>query len=90
MNLLISAHQKIINRFYKLSVPDGLLDIHKKEIALLTQQKSFFEKVRDIQTDPLAAILAADSIKKVNGEFDNLNSNIISFIQTNKLTVQWE
>jgi len=87
---ILAAHKKIINRFYQLNVPESLLEIHKKELLLLTQQERFFEKIKEGQQKPLEAILALSKYTKETAQgMVYLVAEIGRFIESNQLAVQW-
>ena len=76
------AYEYAINEFYNLTVPSLALDIHKKEIELLSIKKYIFEKAANIEKDPVSALLVADELLKTDEEFDTLVIKIENFIKT--------
>ena len=85
MDPLIGAYQKAIDKFYSLSAPKLAFDLHVKEIGLLGAKKTILEKMKDYQTDPLTALLAAQEMEKVDAEFSNLKDEVNAFILKHNL-----
>lgn len=84
---LISFYQQTIESLYQLPVPENLLEIHKKELALLETQKRIFELTQNYEQDPLQAMLAFQAQENLNAEFMELNKTINQFISKNQLTI---
>lgn len=82
---LVDIYQENINQFYQLPVPSSALEIHKKEIRLLSAQKKIFEKMENYQENPLTAILALNELKNIAGQFINLEEELTDFIKNNNL-----
>lgn len=68
LNETISAYKNIIESFYRLTVPRMMLDFHKTEIAYLSAALSLFEKIKNVQQDPMAAILAGENLPLLEQE----------------------
>jgi hypothetical protein len=76
------VYEYTVDEFYKITVPSLALDIHKKEIELLSIKKIIFEKAANIENDPVSALLVADELLKTTEEFDTLRLEIEDFIKT--------
>ncbi len=78
---LMTIYRKAANKFYNLTVPSSLINIHKKEIALLIAKKNVFEKTKNYQKDPLSAVLAGQALEIIDSEFLQLSEDFKSFIK---------
>jgi hypothetical protein len=85
--LIATAHQKAINKLYKLAIPKLVVKIHKQEIELLSATKNIFEKILNYQNDPFTAILAATELEKIDIQFKNLGDEKLKFIRSNNLPI---
>lgn len=68
LNVTISAYENAIKSLYQLTVPRMMIDFHKTEIAYLSAELSLFEKIKNAQQDPMAAILAGENIPLLEQE----------------------
>jgi hypothetical protein len=75
------TYEGAVNKFYNLSVPRLALDIHKKEIELLSAKKNIYEKVANMDQDPLTAMLSAQELLKIDSEFVKLKADTENFIK---------
>ncbi len=78
---MVSIHTQAINSFYALSVPKIALNIHKKELELITTEKNIYEKLANADQDPMTAFLAANELLKIENEFAILKINITDLIK---------
>ncbi|MBU4348119.1 hypothetical protein KJ671_01250 [Patescibacteria group bacterium] len=76
------AYKYAIDALYNITIPRLALNIHKKEIELLSIKKNIFEKGANAGEDPVSAILAANELLKTNEEFVILSIEIKDFIET--------
>ncbi len=73
---MVNKYEVTIQAVYALSVPIGLKEFHKKEIALLTAQKNIYQKVATGKKDPLSALIAMQANKKIDDEFKSLKQEL--------------
>lgn len=78
---LIPVYKKTIAELYALAAPKTVLPIHKKELELLGEKATIFEKILSYESDPLLAILAAKELKNVDEKFTSLSEEIKLFIK---------
>ncbi len=76
---LINIYGETINKFYKLNVPSSAISMHKKQLELLIAKKNIFEKITAYENDPIASMLAAQELQKVDSEFVELSKIISGF-----------
>jgi len=67
---IISVYKNTIKSFYLLSVPRLLLGLHKTEIAYLSEELELFEKIKNVQQDPMGAIIASQNISLLEKELN--------------------
>ena len=84
---LVSAYEAAIKAFYNLEVPDNLVTVHQKEIALLIGQKKIFETFINYENDPVRAILAMQIFDQLDKKFSDLNLVIAEFIKNNHVQI---
>ena len=84
---LISAYDAAIRAFYNLEVPENLITVHQKEIALLVGQKKVFETFINYESDPVRAILAMQIFDQLDKKFSDLNLAIADFIKKNNVQI---
>lgn len=66
---LIKSYQGAIDSLYKLPVPELFVEVHKTKIAYLTAQLKLLEKMKAVQQDPVAAMLASQNFLALEEEF---------------------
>lgn len=84
---LINAYDQSVKNFYNLEVPQNLIEIHRKEISLLTGQQKVFIAMANYQQDPLQAMLVGKVYGQLEKEFKDLKLEINEFISENKLNI---
>lgn len=82
---LSDIYTETIGKFYKLTVPSSALQIHRKQIELLTVKRNIFEKIENYQEDSMTTILAVQELEKNDSEFNSLSEMLKNFIQKNNL-----
>ena len=85
VSALAATYEEVVNQFYALAVPSSLLDVHLKEIELLGTKKNIFEKMNGYEADPMAAVLAAQELEKLDLEFTQLENKLNTFILDRRL-----
>ena len=71
-------------RLYGLAVPEPLAPAHKKQIASVAATKKIFEIMRDYDNDPLAAVLALNSLNVIQAENVDIYREMARVIAENK------
>lgn len=84
---IIAAFRKAEAAFYELSVPRPLLDFHTREIVLLGAQANIFIMMRDYQTDPVRALVAAYAGDQVTERVITLLNEINAYMEANNITI---
>jgi len=84
---LTDAYQESADKFYKLSVPESALEIHKKAIQLLGAKGVVFEKMKNYEGDPITAILALKYLDDLDIQFQNLQEETMEFVKNNNLDI---
>lgn len=79
----INVYKKTISELYALVVPRKAVAIHKTELELLGKKANILEKIKKYENDPVATLLAAQELEKLDGEFINLKKDIDLFIKNN-------
>ena len=79
LTLIAVSYQKTLNEVEKIEVPISLLVIHEQEVRLLNEQKIIFNKIADVNNDPITAAAALKKLPEVNKGFSELNDNIKLF-----------
>lgn len=79
------AYDVVVKSVQDLSVPRLALSIHKKELELLTAKRNIYEKMADLERDPMTAYLVVDELLKIDQEFATLKTEIDEFIKANPL-----
>ena len=78
---MVEKYENTVGAVYALSVPVGLKDFHKKELALLTAQKNIYQKMASGKKDPLSALIATQANKKIDAEFLALKKELKTTIE---------
>lgn len=82
---VVSIYETTIKSFYDLTVPRTVLNIHKKEIELLTAGKNIYQKMANAEQDPLTAVVAVKELPNIYQEFDKLKTDLNDFLKANQL-----
>lgn len=72
----------IVKNVQSLAVPRLALSIHKKELELLTTKRNIYEKMANLDQDPMTAYLVIDELLKIDQEFATLKTEVKKFFTT--------
>lgn len=84
---LTKSYESGIRKLYDVETPSNLKDLHKRQIALVTAQRSVFQKLAASASDPLGAILALESLKRLDQEFNLLTKDFSNFVSEKGLVL---
>lgn len=76
------AYDVMISNIKDLTVPRLALNIHKKELELLTTKRNIYEKMANLDQDPMTAYLVIDELLKIDQEFATLKTEVKKFFTT--------
>lgn len=79
--ILSGIYMNSVSKFYKLSVPESALTIHKKQITLLTKEAYIFSAIGNYKDDPLTTLLVSQELEKVELEFEEFAKEFNQFIK---------
>ncbi|NCN52915.1 hypothetical protein GW950_00435 [Candidatus Wolfebacteria bacterium] len=74
------AHEYIFQEISKLEVPQLFVSIHKKELELLGTKINIYQSILNYENDPLATILSATELEKVDKGFASLTAEVNNLI----------
>lgn len=66
---LIENYKKTIAALYELATPELFVNLHKTNLAYLSAELAFLEKMKEMQEDPMAAILASKNFLDLQKNF---------------------
>ena len=76
------AYDVMISKIKDLAAPRLALNIHKKELELLTTKRNIYEKMANLDQDPMTAYLVIDELLKIDQEFATLKTEVKKFFTT--------
>lgn len=82
---VVNVYEATIKDFYNLIAPRTVLDIHKKEIELLTTEKNIYQTMANAEQDPLTASIAIKELPDLYQKYDKLRSDMNNFLKNNQL-----
>lgn len=74
-------------KLISLASPQNAIEIHKKEIELLTAKKNIFEKIKNMENDPITAMLATKELENIDIETKALTEKLSDFLNKNGLSL---
>ncbi|MDO8442650.1 MAG: hypothetical protein Q7S81_00060 [bacterium] len=76
------VYDAIVSNVQDLTVPRLVLDIHRKELELLTTKRNIYEKMANLEQDPVTAYLVIDELLRIDQEFAILKTEVKKFFTT--------
>lgn len=84
---IAGAYEAAGRQLYQLPTPKTVLDLHSRQISLMTAQRNIFNILANYQEDPAKALIAAQANLTLAEEFNDLKNKIQQFIVKHRLGI---
>ena len=78
----LEQYQQVYEKIKTLTVPVNLLEIHKEQLDILSQLIKSYKGVKEINNDPLRAVLAIQSLQSITGQQSGWRTKLAQLLKT--------